>query len=74
MPHPQTVGKMTLEELEAFVEEIVRREVTEHRQPEIPGQSSRSLEDIFASIDQNMIVLPPGARSSLDLLREDRER
>jgi len=33
----------------------------------------RGNDEVFASIDQNMIILPPGVKSSLELLREDRE-
>ena len=74
MSHRQTVGEMTREELEALVQEIVRREVTEQHQQESTRETERSLDEIFASIDRNMIVLPPGAKSSLELLREDRDR
>ncbi len=74
MPQRQTVGEMTRDELEAFVREIVRREAAEHRQTENGKADERSLDDVFASIDRNLIVLPPGAKSSLDLWREDRER
>ena len=74
MPGHQSIAEMTLDELEALVEEIVRCQVSERSQPNVAGQTSRSLDEIFASIDRNMIILPPGAKSSLDLLREDRER
>ena len=74
MPGNQTVGNMTLDELEAFVQEIIRRKAAEQSQPEHVIETKRSLEEIFASIDKNMIVLPPDAKSSLELLREDRQR
>jgi hypothetical protein len=35
---------------------------------------TRSLEEVFASIDRHMWTPPPGAKSSLELLREDREQ
>ncbi len=34
----------------------------------------RTLEEVFESIDRNMWTPPPGAKSSLELLREDRDR
>ncbi|MEP7289997.1 MAG: hypothetical protein ABI947_29980 [Chloroflexota bacterium] len=74
MADRQTVGEMTLDELLILVQEIVRREVTEQRSSESFTEAERSLDEIFSSIDQNMIILPPSAKSSLELLREDRER
>jgi hypothetical protein len=38
---------------------------------EIPD--TRSMEEVFESIDRNMWTPPPGAKSSLELLREDRD-
>lgn len=74
MAHRQKVGDMTLDELEALVQEIVRREAAEQGQTQASNAVERTLDEVFASIDQNMIVLPPNAKSSLELLREDRER
>jgi hypothetical protein len=36
-------------------------------------KDARSVEEILASIDRHRINLPPGAKSSLELLREDRD-
>lgn len=35
---------------------------------------TRTPEEIWASIDQNMLPLPGGVKSVVDLLREDRDR
>ncbi len=73
MPSHQTVGEMTLDELEAFIQEVVRRETAERRAPQTEDKDRRSLDEIFASIDHNLINLPAKAKSSLELLREDRD-
>jgi hypothetical protein len=54
-----------LDELKALIDERLR---------EIFGtQDNRSTEEILDSIDRNMWTPPPGAKSSLELLREDRD-
>jgi hypothetical protein len=77
------VADLTLEQLEAMIETIVVRKIGEVRKVgevshirRIPGYQpdSRSYEEILASIDRNMWTPPPGAKSSLELLREDRDR
>ncbi len=74
MPDGQTIGDMTRDELEAFVQAIVRREAAEPRQPAGISGAARSLDEVFASIDRNLIILPLDAQSPRELLREDRQR
>ncbi len=76
-----TVGNMTLDELKALIDQRIRERLSNlFGEFEIDEEEffadevdTRSLEDVLASIDQHMWTPPPGAKSSLDLLREDRE-
>ncbi len=76
----QTIGKMTREELQRIIEQTVERKIVELLGEEADmltlddeEPDTRSLDEVFESIDRNMWTPPPGAKSSLDLLREDRE-
>ena len=64
------IKDLTLEELEAMIDEAIERKLQGLLKPYDP----RSLEEVFASIDRNMWTPPPGAKSSHELLREDRDR
>jgi hypothetical protein len=66
----ERVGDMTLEELKTFVEQVVNRRLSKTRQ--LGG--TRSVQDINDSIRRHRWTPPPGAKSSLELLREDRDR
>lgn len=78
------VGDMTLEELRTVVEAIVvdkmekftliREGLANVRR--LPGDQpdNRTYEEVLASIERNRWTPPPGAKSSLELLREDRDR
>jgi hypothetical protein len=61
---------MTLEELQTMIDKTVERKL----QQLLGTPDPRSLEEIFDSIDRHMWTPPPGAKSSLELLREDRDR
>lgn len=61
---------MTFDELQALIDESVERKLQEL----LGVPDPRTLEEIFASIDRNMWTPPPGAKTSLELLREDRDR
>lgn len=75
-----TIANMTPEELKKLIEATVDQRLTrllgDFELPELVEEEddTRSLEEVFASIDQHMWTPPPGAKSSLELLREDRER
>ena len=77
----QTIGNMTREQLQQLIEQTVERKIVELLGQELDIKTlqddesdTRSLDEVFESIDRNMWTPPPGAKSSLDLLREDRER
>ena len=61
----QRVADMTLDQLKALIDERI--------QHALEPRDSRFVEDILDSIDRNMWTPPPGAKSSLELLREDRD-
>jgi hypothetical protein len=77
-----TVGQMTLDELKALIDQRIRERLSalfgefEISEEDFFAEKpdTRSLEEVFASIDEHMWTPPPGAKSSLELLREDRER
>lgn len=77
-----TIANMTLEELKQLIDEAVDRrlkqllgefEIDEDEFFPDEEPDTRSLEEVYASIDRNMWTPPPGAKSSLELLREDRD-
>ena len=67
----ERVGDMTMDELNSFVEEKIDKRI-QNRVFHL--QDTRSVEEILRSIDRHMWTPPPGAKSSLELLREDRDR
>lgn len=66
----ERVGDMTLEELKALIRETVGQQTSGIRQ--LGGK--RSVKEINESIRRHRWTPPPGSRSSLELLREDRDR
>jgi hypothetical protein len=78
-----TIANMTRKELERLIDEAVDRrlkallgefEIDEEELFADEEPDMRTLEEVFESIDRNRWTPPPGAKSSLELLREDRER
>ena len=82
-----TIGKMTIDELRKLIADVVEEtmdkqmtrslgsfEIPDEAVPGDEAPETRSVEEILASIDHNMWTPPPGAKSSLELLREDRDR
>lgn len=65
----ERVGDMTLEALNRLVEAAVDRRLQAIARP----VDKRSMREINESIRRNRISLPPTAKSSLTLLREDRD-
>jgi len=66
----QRVGDMTLDELNTLIEEKIvhhLKKVTSER------DDHRSMAEVNASIRRNRIVPPPGSKSALEMLREDRD-
>ena len=64
------IQQLTLEELRAMIDEVVERKF----QQLLGKPDPRSLDEIFESIDQHRWTPPPGSKSTLELLREDRDR
>jgi hypothetical protein len=80
-----TVGTMTVRELRKLITAQVHEEIQnlvdefEISDETMEGVSSntvkrRTLDEIRESVRKNRWTPPPGAKSSLELLREDRER
>lgn len=73
-----TIANMTLEDLKKFVEETLDERLTRllgtFEIPDEPDEDdSLTWDEIRASVEQHRWTPPPGAKSSLELLREDRE-
>ena len=79
----KTVGDMTLDELKQLVNELLdEREVDDFDDdldiddsyfgPE-EEPDTRSLEEVFQSMDENRWTPPPGTPSSSQMIREDRD-
>jgi hypothetical protein len=66
----QRLAEMTIEDLRALIVQILQ----EQQQQYTWTRPMRSLDEILDSIDRYMWTPPPGAKSSLELLREDRSR
>lgn len=76
-----TIANMTLEELKRLIDrridERLGRMFGEFEIQEADlfedEPDNRTLQEVFASIEKNRWTPPPGAKSSLELLREDRD-
>ena len=62
------LDNITIDELRAFIVKVFHEE-----QQGIVPQSSRSLSDIFESIDRLMWMPPEGAKTGLEMICEDRD-
>lgn len=74
-----TIANMTLDELKKFVEETLDERLTRLLGTfEIPDESDEddglTWDEVRASVERHRWTPPPGAKTSLELLREDRER
>jgi hypothetical protein len=74
----ERVGDMSIEELQRIVSEWIEQKLMEHDRTPLnrlprPADPLTSAQ-VRESIENNRIVLPPGARSNQELLREDRDR
>jgi hypothetical protein len=67
----ERISDMTKQELEEFILQVVEKRGRQY--PYVP-KSDRTAEQIFQSILKNLIVPKPGTPSTLELLREDRDR
>ena len=64
----QHVGEMTLDELNQLIEQVVDR-----RLGFVTSTDQRTMAEVNESIRRNRWTPPQGAKSSLELLREDRD-
>jgi hypothetical protein len=84
-----TIGEMTLDQLKHVIRQEVNQMLSEDdRLRQLFGESEmdedeffgkepeelRSVEEVLAAIERDQWTPPPGAKSSLELLREDRDR
>jgi hypothetical protein len=73
-----TIANMTLEELQHIIDERIDERLTRLLGTfEIPDESDEdnalTWDEIRALVERHRWTPPPGAKSSLELLREDRE-
>jgi hypothetical protein len=74
-----TIAEMTLEDLKKFVEETLDERLTRllgsfEFADDADEDDGLTWDEIRASVEQHRWAPPHGAKSSLSLLREDRER
>jgi hypothetical protein len=75
------LSEMTREELETLINRMIDRRLQVlfgdfdfDVEPDPDDQADdRTLEELFASIDADMWTPPPGAMTSLEILRRDRD-
>jgi hypothetical protein len=65
----EKLSDLTMDEFNKLVEHIVDRRLKTYFKP----QDERTVAEVLADIDRNMWTPPPHAKSSLELLREDRD-
>ena len=63
------IADLKLEELQAMIDQAVERKLRELLF--LPNEV-HSLEEVFDAVDRHRWTPPPGSRSTLQLLREDR--
>lgn len=68
----EKLGDMDMQELRRIIEEVVDERL--HAKPTSYRQrSDQPVDELISSMLQNIWVPPAGAKSSLELLREDRD-
>jgi hypothetical protein len=66
----QRLADMTISDLRALILQILQ----EQQQQYTWNRPMRSINEILESIDRYIWTPPPGAKSTMELLREDRDR
>ncbi len=71
-----TIADMSLEELRKLIDEIVEQHLAldTSEAEQMYETDTRSLQEVYASLDRNLWTPPPGPPSTTELLREDRDR
>jgi hypothetical protein len=68
----QQLANMSLDDLRLLIAEIVDERLQDRPWP---GQiTDESVEDVLEAMQRDLWTPPPGAKSSQEILREDRER
>jgi len=73
----ERIGDMTMDELVAVIEQqIYARHLEDERIKRLltPSKDNRSVKEILENIDRHRFTPPVGSPSTLELLREDRDR
>ena len=73
----ERIGDMTMDELVSVIQREVRaRQLEDERIKRLltMPEDNRTLEEILDSIRRHRFTPPPGSPSTLELLREDRDR
>ncbi len=65
------ISDMTLETLKEFVIEVVNNQLNRRTQPQ---KDEWSCEEVLAAMDKIRWTPPPGSPTTLELLREERDR
>lgn len=65
------IADLTVEEFKALIVQTLDERLGQQAKEPV---KKRSLQEIFESIDRNMWTPPAGAKSTLEMLREDRDR
>ena len=65
----ERVSDMTLDELNQMIDNAIDRRLQALLKP----KRTRTNAEILASLAENIIVPPPGAKSALEMIREDRD-
>lgn len=69
----QDISKLTLEELTTLIQEVVDQRINQLQNP-VVSVDRQHLKDIFDSIDNHLWYPPTDVPSTLELLRQDRDR
>ncbi|WP_013323267.1 hypothetical protein [Gloeothece verrucosa] len=69
----QNISQLTLEELTALITKLVDERISQVQHP-LQAIDQEHLKKLFRSIDNHMWTPPADAPSTLELLRQDRDR
>lgn len=72
MATSEKIGDWTRDELEQFVLKVIRKHTRTY--PYVLPGKGRPFEEVFKDLLAHRIKLPPGSPSTLELLREERDR
>jgi hypothetical protein len=70
----ERVGDMSWQDLTRFVEAVIEQRMASPQPRPYRQTGSRSMKEIVDSMRRNLWTPPPGTKSSLEMLREDRDR